>query len=57
MAERGLRLRASLDDLLVDLPVQSPASSVGIGNSDSGHDNDDELERDSKELRRLMPFH
>jgi len=50
MAERGLRMRRGLDELLegwVD-----PEVDKGTGSEDSG----DEIEGNARELRRLMPY-
>ncbi len=49
MAEKGIRLRKSLDDVI----------AIGGGNAEVGYESDgpvNELEYNSKELRRLMPY-
>ena len=52
MAERGLRLHQGLDEVLNGMDIVEEDN--GRGNSD---DYDmDEIEHDSKELRRLKPY-
>lgn len=52
MVERDIRLRTSLGELM-----ESHEYLENEGASDAGEDeNEDELEYDSRELRRLMPF-
>lgn len=53
MAERGIRVRRGLDEVL------QGQEDVGAGNADdseSDNDNWDEIERNAQELRRLRPY-
>lgn len=49
MAERELRMRRGLDELL-------EGWEDGGGKNEESDDSGDEIERNAEELRRLMPF-
>ena len=54
MAERGMRLRRSLAEVLGEYGTETDGEKSGT--DQSGDENMDEQEFESKELRRLMPY-
>lgn len=53
MAERGIRVRRDLDEVLQG---QEAAGAGEADDSESDDDNSDEIERNAQELRRLRPY-
>lgn len=49
MAERGIRLRQNLDEILGQMDVTE-------GVREGSEDSEDEIEHNARELRRLMPY-
>jgi len=50
MAERGIRLRRSLDETLGEMDMAEE------GGREGSDDSDDEIEHNARELTRLMPY-
>lgn len=50
MAERGIRLRQNLDDILEGMDMADEGGREGSENSEN------EIEHNARELRRLMPY-
>jgi len=50
MAERGIRLRKGLDEVVGDMVDE------GIEEERGGSGDEDEIEHNARELRRLMPY-
>jgi hypothetical protein len=50
MAERGIRMRRGIEEFLEGWVEE------GAGNEEEGGSGDDEMECNSKELRRLLPY-
>ena len=48
MAERGVRLRRGLEDVM--------ENNVVAGNEDEDNESEDEIEYNARERRRLMPY-
>ena len=56
MAERGLRMRVGLDEVVGDW-ADAGAGRVGSdSDSDGGSETEDEIESSARERRRLMPY-
>lgn len=51
MAERGLRLRQGLEDI-----VNGEADNQALREGDNEEGTEDEIEYNARELRRLMPY-
>lgn len=57
MAERGLRLRQGLEDVLLTQPERTHAHDDDDDDEDNGEDEEeDEIESNARELRRLRPY-
>lgn len=52
MAERGIRMRKGLDEVLEEWGPRME----GMDNGDLDNDQDDEIEFNARELRRLKPY-
>lgn len=50
MAERGIRLRQNLDEILEGMDMADEGGREGSENSEN------EIEHNARELRRLMPY-
>lgn len=50
MAERGIRLRQNLDEILGQMDATEEGAREG------SEDSEDEIEHNARELRRLMPY-